>query len=429
MTRRSRHNHTHDDWGQGYEVVAALIDGPRTLDEIVGHFEVYIRRLGFFASMATDWREGITDLHENLAAHVEDLEGRGWVSRDGDRYALTAVGRERAGKVLSELERTGRRLGVVARPETVSLVSLGAHLGLAALKLPAGILSGSVGLINDALDTLLDGLSSLLVWAGFRFDRERQVNVVLVILMLATGLLTLYHAVERLFVPFEPEVDAFTFAATLISALLCGVLYLYQRFVGVNSGSMALITQSVDSRNHVIVAASVTAGLIAALVRFPLLDILVGLAVAILILKSAVELAVELWKAMGEDEVDLSAYGVPLIGRLEAMREEQLRDWMLYLVDRGEATTREALTQRASEALDFGDHPSLRALGLEVDAGAEVRIAGSLAALFTEAWVTDEEPLALTEAGRAHLGASLNPRRRHGHRRNGDGRRRRREDR
>jgi len=53
------------------------------------------------------------------------------------------------------------------------------QLGLAALKLPAGLLSGSVGLLNDATDTLLDGISSLLVYAGLRFDRERTVNVVL----------------------------------------------------------------------------------------------------------------------------------------------------------------------------------------------------------------------------------------------------------
>ena len=48
---------------------------------------------------------------------------------------------------------------------------------------------------------------------------------------------------------------------------------------------MALITQSIDSRNHVIVGVSVTAGLVAALLNFGLLDALVGLAVAILILE------------------------------------------------------------------------------------------------------------------------------------------------
>jgi len=69
----------------------------------------------------------------------------------------------------------------------------------------------------------------------------------------------------RFFVPFEPEVDWFTFAATIVSALVCLALWVYQRYVGLRSGSLAFITQSVDSRNHVIVAASVTAGLIGSL--------------------------------------------------------------------------------------------------------------------------------------------------------------------
>ena len=128
----------------------------------------------------------------------------------------------------------------------VAKVTLGVHLGLAALKLPAGLISGSVGLLNDAVDTLLDGISSLLVYLGLRFDKERAVNIVLVVFMLGTGGLTLYQAVRRFFVPSEPEVDWFTFLATLLSAVFCLGLWAHQRYVGLRSGHLALITQSVD---------------------------------------------------------------------------------------------------------------------------------------------------------------------------------------
>jgi len=122
-----------------------------------------------------------------------------------------------------------------------------------------------------------------------------------------------------------------------MSALVCLALWIYQRYVGLRSGSLALITQSVDSRNHVIVAASVTAGLVASLLRFPrfpLLDTLVGLAVAVLILKSAVELAVETVRSLGEDEMDLSRYKMGLAGWYEQFRQAHMRDWMLYLVEK-----------------------------------------------------------------------------------------------
>ncbi len=91
---------------------------------------------------------------------------------------------------------------------------------------------------------------------------------------------------------------------------------------------MALITQSVDSRDHVIVAVSVTAGLIASLLRFPLLDTLVGLAVAVLILKSVVELTVETLRHLGEEEVDLSRYKTGFLERHEQFRQAQLRKQM-----------------------------------------------------------------------------------------------------
>ena len=97
------------------------------------------------------------------------------------------------------------------------------------------------------------------------------------------------------------------------------------------------------SRNHVIIAASVTAGLIGSLLRFPLLDTLVGLAVAVLILKSAVELAVETVRSLGEEEVDLSRYEFGIVGGYEQFRQAQLRDWMLYLVEKHGVQTRTEL--------------------------------------------------------------------------------------
>jgi Co/Zn/Cd efflux system component len=351
------------EYGQSWEIAAALWDGPKTLPEIVDHFYSYIRMLGLFRVTRRMERR-----HGKMAQRIEEalkaLEERGWVVREGERYALTPVGREEAEKPLADMRRTHALLRKLAQPQTVSQIGLVVHWGLAALKLPAALLSGSIGLLNDATDTLLDGLSSALVYLGLRFDKERAVNLVLVLLMLGTGGFTFYEAVRRFFVPFEPEVDWFTFLAAVLSALVCWALYLYQRFVGVRSGSVALITQSVDSRNHVIVAASVTAGLIASQLQFPLLDTLVGLTVAILILRSAVELAVETIRSLGDEDVDLSRYEMGLASWYERFRRAQLRDWMPYLIETGGAQTRSELMAQARQALDFSGNPMLWQLGL-----------------------------------------------------------------
>jgi len=393
----------HGEYGQSWEVAAALWDGPRTLPEIVDHFHGYARLLGLFSMT-----KRLEQRHERMAKRIretlEKLTERGWVAREGERYALTPPGREEASKTLADMRRTGTLLRKLGQPQTVSKIGLGVHLGLAALKLPAALLSGSVGLLNDATDTLLDGLSSVLVYLGLRFDRERAVNVVLVLLMLGTGGFTFYEAVRRFFVPFEPEVDWFTFVATIMSALVCLALYAYQRYVGLRSGSLALITQSVDSRNHVIVAASVTAGLIASLLRFPLLDTLVGLAVAVLILKSAVELAVETVRSLGEEEMNLSRYKMGLVGWYEQFRQAQMRDWMLYLVEKQGIERRAELIAQARQTLDFSDNPMLRELGLaQQQSPVDESIEQSLAELFQRGWLTEKEQFAVSDAGKKHL--------------------------
>jgi hypothetical protein len=409
MSRRHRRDHQRDEHGQSWEIAAALWDGPRTRNEIADHFRSYVRFLGLFSVTERLERH---DRSERMVAFVtetlESLIERGWVVRQGERYALTPAGREEANTVLSELRETGALLQKFVQPQTVSQVSLGVHLGLAALKLPAGLLSGSVGLINDATDTLLDGLSSLLVYAGLRFDKEHAVNVVLVVLMLVTGSFTFYEAVQRFFVPLQPEVDWFTFLAAFLSALICLGLWAYQRFVGLRSGSMALITQSVDSRNHVIVAASVTAGLIASLLRFPLLDTLVGLAVAVLILKSAVELAIETVRSLGEEEADLSRYKFGVVELYERFRQAQLRDWMLYLVQKRGVQTRSELVERAHQALDFSRIPTLQALGLaQQPPRAGEMIEQSVAELLERGWLVGDKRLNVTDAGREHLSRGM----------------------
>lgn len=395
-------------------ITICLSDGPQTVAEIQKQFIEFPRRFGFFIELFD--RDSIERgvLRDELLRDLQKMQEAGWVERQEDRFALTPLGSERAAERLAGLRRAGALARKLAQPETVSKVSLGVHLTLAALKLPAGLLSGSIGLINDAADTLLDGVASLLVYAGLRLNRERAVNVVLVLLMLGTGGLTLYEAAQRFFVPFEPDVDWYAFLAALVSALGCLALWGYQRYVGLRSASLALITQSVDSRNHVIVAVGVTCGLIASLLRFSLLDTLVGLAVATLILKSAVELARETLRSLQEGEADLSRYKIELLERVEQFQQTQLRDWMLYLADR-EKLTRAELKARVRQALDFSGNPALRGFGLDRKADSDEQAERGLHDLCERGWLLGEDRLCVSDAGKDHLRQVMTRTRGHRH--------------
>ena len=167
-----------------------------------------------------------------------------------------------------------------------------------------------------------------------------------------------------------------------------------------------LMTNGIESmsNNHIIVAVSVTAGLVASLLRFPLLDTLVGLAVALLILKSAVELAIEAIRFRGEEEADLSRFELGIAAPFRRFLQSQLRDWMLYLVDRQGIGTRAELLARASHALDFNQIPAVQVMELaEGQPRAAELIERSLAELFERGWLVEDKQLSCTDAGRKHL--------------------------
>jgi cation diffusion facilitator family transporter len=401
MSKQRSSDERHRRFVKSVRVAATLLDGPRTLEEISDRYYGYLKALGLFRI----GERQVRNQPESVRGRLEEQIERGWVIREGEHYALTALGREEVDKRLSQLGETGASVRKLLQPQTVSKVTLGVHLGLAAIKLPAGFLSGSVALINDAVDTLVDALSSLLVYVGIRSNKERAVNIVLVLLMLATGGFTLYEAVRRFFVPFEPEVDWFTFLAAILAAPVCLMLWVYQRYVGLRSGTMALITQSVDSRNHVIVAIGVTAGLVAALLQFAFLDTLVGLAIALLILKSAVELTVETVRSFGEKEIDLSRFEFGIAAQYDKFRQAQLCDWMLYLVEKQGIETRSELVARASQALDFNRIAAAGAMGLvRQQPHIDELVESCLTELFQRGRLAGEERLTVTDLGRKHLG-------------------------
>ena len=396
---RARHRHDNRDM-----ILMALSDSPQTLAEIKDHFYALPRRFGVFSPVYRMTAEDEQPFERALALVLERLISEGQVFREEDRFVLTALGREQAHSRLKGIRRAVALASGLIRPEAVSRITVVVHFALAAVKLPAAILSGSSGLLNDSIDTLLDGLSSIMVYFGVRFHRERAANLFLVVLMIATGGLTLFESARRLFIPRPPDADLAAFLAVLVSALVCLFLGLYQRYAGLQNGSLALITQSVDSRNHVLVAVGVTAGLIAALLHFPLLDAIVGVLVAALILRSGIEQAVGLIRSWGNAEADLSRYSDKFFKKYREFRKTQLRDWMLYLVDSRRAVTRAGLLEEAALALAFDKFPVLREIGTpDRDQTAE-QIALAADDLFTKGWLTEENgSLRLSPAGRRKL--------------------------
>ena len=240
---------THEEYGEGHGIAMTLLDGPLTGEQIVEQFQAFTRRFGFLGNLFQRQEEEEQSFEGWMNERLRKLTERGWTVFTDGRYALTEEGRAQAERAYREMARVSGKLQDLATPRNASVLTLVAHLFLAAVKLPAGIVSGSVGLLNDAIDTLFDGLSSLMVYWGIRSGHERLAERLLVLFMLGTGGYTLYEAIARIVLRATVRADWFAFAVVAASSVVCGVLWFVQRFIGLRRNSMALITQSVDSRN------------------------------------------------------------------------------------------------------------------------------------------------------------------------------------
>jgi protein-S-isoprenylcysteine O-methyltransferase Ste14/Co/Zn/Cd efflux system component len=393
----------HDEFGEDTGLLITLVERPLDREAIKEQLRTFARRFGFLGNYYYGGAHHGREFDQWIDKRLEELLRKGWAVREEPGYALTEEGHRIASAALKEIRSAKQRIEEAASPQNVSKLTLIVHLVLAALKLPAGLLSGSVGLLNDAIDTLLDGASSLMVYWGLKRDREALVSRLLVVCMLATGGFALFEAVMRI-VRREPvRAEGFTFIAVFLSAAVCALLWFVQRFVGLRRGSLALITQSVDSRNHVIVAGSVTVGLVAAVLRFPWLDYLVGLAVAVLILRSAVELAIDLIRAHG-DKIELEKHQFWFY---ERFRRSQLCFYMLYLVKDGRTGNRQELMAAVERAFDFRGNVLLQTVGLDQPPAGSARLAGACyEQLLRTGLLRENGGLVITETGERHLSSN-----------------------
>jgi hypothetical protein len=141
------------------------------------------------------------------------------------------------------------------------------------------------------------------------------------------------------------------------------------------------------------------------MLRLPLLDTLVGLAVAVLILRSGAELALETVQAMRGKKVDFSRYELGFVEEYHRFQDRQLADWLLSVVAAEGPLDRAALLARCRETLDARDVPILRELGWSKE-GTELekRIARALEMLVERGLIDiDGEMLEVAGKGRAEL--------------------------
>jgi Co/Zn/Cd efflux system component len=277
------------------------------------------------------------DLQENLRKAIEKkvLEER------DSRYYLTPGGREMAEHMQRVIPAF---MKWVFSPETASLFSLVAHVVLSVLKLSVGFLSRSAGLIADGIDNAVDTISSLLVWLGIKYDKEKFVSVFILITMFVSvgGVaLAIFNKIMHL-KPIQEGLIAFVVSA------VCGLLMLglssYQYLVGKKRSNFAIMCQAVDSRNHFLTSLLVCGGILlsffAQLWNAPWLfyaDVVASAIIGLMILRGAIELVQEMLKE-SEEGAEVSHF---MKRTEERIREKMLIKWLAGQLQSGSLTEEE----------------------------------------------------------------------------------------
>jgi len=364
----------------GHFLVLNLLTGPLTRDEILDRFVLIGAHLG--VSLPIRSTERRREMERGVDRDLGQLSEMGLLMLDEQgAYHLTERGREEAVKTEQGLEKVASRVrAFTSSAETASKVSIAVNVLLTALKLSVGLLVNSVALLADGIDNLMDIVSAVAVFLGIRFNRELYSTAFIVVVMFGTALWIVYESVSRLIHPEPIGAGTLMIAAAVLSGVVCYAMSVYQHMVGKRPGSLSLISQSVDSRNHVFYAVAVLVGIVFARFGIFIVDSVVGLGVALVILKSGYDLAVETLKMARGKEVDFSAFGREYEKPLVKRRHNYFRSWTLVTLR--DVHTREEIVTRFTSTFATDDLPIVSHFGLSLWRGFDVE--GRLDSLLEE---------------------------------------------
>ena len=391
--------------GGFYEFIlmALFKEGPLSLKELkektllfVSHFGYYhrekfekkargfldrfrIKRYGVSGADMARWRR---EYGKQLDVEFEckDLIKKGMIRLNKEnKCELTQSGQEQAEKFAKEMETAAHLIERhFLNPAAAARNTIIADFFLAVMKLFVGFISGSVGLIADGADAAIDTVSAVIVWVGIKYKKEFVGTLIIIAMMFITGISVGYESInkiiEALFAIIEPiSMPILVIVAEAIALIFAVILSFYQRYIGKKYGSLALISQSVDSKNHIYVAAMVIAGAIFSMFGIYFVDALIGGFVIFRILKDAIELLKEVLSSIKGEKTDFSKYKVPFEKHWHMNRLQTFRIWILYSIKEDGLYTKDELINALEMTFRSGYIPILSEFKFTLGKGFDFR--------------------------------------------------------
>lgn len=179
-----------------------------------------------------------------------------------------------------------------------TLINILGNTGLCILKLVAGIFSGSIAIISDAINSFNDIAASIATFIcvkisdqeadeGHPFGHKRAEPIAGLIIAVLAGILgfeVIREAIERIISDGNPEISFFTLSVPLITMATKGLMSWHFNHVGKLANSPALLATAKDSLMDVAISIAALIGIAGVKLGYGFLDPAAGFIISIWII-------------------------------------------------------------------------------------------------------------------------------------------------
>lgn len=197
--------------------------------------------------------------------------------------------------------------------------SLWGNVGLSALEFIVGFLSGSIGLIADAMHTAIDIIASAITWIGIRINKEAQAALIGGIILCGIGAFIAFESMTKIFEAAEIHFQVVALITIVINIAVNGFFSYYKFYVGGRTRSISLIADAYHTKTDIWSSVAVLIGLLGATMGFFLLDAFAGAVVSLFILFGGYELISESKKVMQGEDPKMEKFSKFLEGHIKVL--------------------------------------------------------------------------------------------------------------
>lgn len=352
----------------------------------------------------------------DAGVECQALVEAGLVKCNSDKtYELTDRGNKKASQVIKRMEKRSRTIeNDLLQTSSAAKNTIFINFFLAVMKLSSGLISGSVGLIGDGVDATTDTISAFLVWLGIKTKKEFMSTVLVIFMLFVAGLSVGSEALGKIITALTSVLTPIShvdlvIGVEIIAILTAVCLFIYQRHIGREQNNLTIISQSVDSKNHILIGSAVILGAVFSMYGVYYVDAIVGIIISLGILKDAVGLSKEALSSYKGEDTNLTQYKTVFGDYMKLNHYESFQFWIMFAIYEKDLKTEDELVQSLEKAFKARYIPVLSELKLTPHENFDYRenfsdlIKPLINEGLIELTVVEEEIFKLTEKGVKHF--------------------------